>query len=140
MSRGGPWARDDELAASLAARVSEGIPLERWCAWPDDWVPEPQACHANADRWIARHTGWAVARGWVLQYGVPGAGAAYVAHSVVTDPAGRLLDVTLHDAVLPRFLAHLGDLEVYAQRVASKRWSIVRESVELPDGWTERPD
>ena len=84
--------------------------------------------------------GWAVARGWVLQYGVPGAGAVYVAHSVVADPAGRLLEVTLHAGVLRRLLVHLGDLEVYAQRVASKRWSIVREAVIFPDGWMARPD
>jgi hypothetical protein len=136
----GPWARDADLAASLSARESEGIPLERWLAWPDAWAPEPQACHANADRWVAMHAGWTVARGWVLQYGVPGEGAAYVAHSVVADPAGRLLEVTLLDDVLPRFLAHLGDLSIYAQHVSSRRWSIVREAVNFPEGWMSRPD
>ena len=140
MNSCGPWASDAELAASLSARATEGIELERWRAWPDDWTPEPQACHANADRWVAMRTGWTVARGWVLEYGEPGEGAAYVAHSVVADPAGRLLEVTLRDAVLRRFLAHLGDLEVYAQHVASKRWSIVREAVTFPDGWMARPD
>lgn len=58
--------------------------------------------------------GWIAAHGWVLQYGVPGEGAGYVAHSVEADPVGRLLEVTLPDAIVRRFLSHLGDLEVYA--------------------------
>jgi hypothetical protein len=135
VSRLGPWARDEDLAASLSAREPEGIPLERWRAWPDDWAPEPQACHANADRWVAKHVGWAVARGWVLQYSVPGEGAGYVAHSVVADPAGRLLDVTLRDDVSRRFLAHLGDLAVFMQRVTEGRWTIVREPLGEDVDW-----
>ena len=36
VNREGPWVTDEELAASLSARESEGVPLERWLAWPDD--------------------------------------------------------------------------------------------------------
>lgn len=120
MNRAGPWARDEELAASLSAREQEGILLVPWRAWPEAWTPEPNACHANAGRWIAEHDGWAVVRGWVLEYGSPGAEAAYVSHSVVADPAGRLLEVTMNDQVTRRLLEHLGDMHVFAERVTSQ--------------------
>ena len=76
-------------------------------------------------------------RGWVLEYGVPGAGAAYVAHPVVADLRGRLLDVTNAEGVAGGFLVHLGDVGTYLALVAAGRWAIVREAtpMELFASW-----
>jgi hypothetical protein len=53
-------------------------------------VPEPAKCHDNAQRWVADHPGWSVVEGWIAE-----TDWLFVKHSVVADPHGSLVCVTL---------------------------------------------
>ena len=52
--------------------------------------PEPAQCHANAARWVRERPNFHVVEGWAVE----GQGL-FAKHSVVGDPAGNLLCVTL---------------------------------------------
>lgn len=56
---------------------------------PRGWSPQPSACHANVDRWVAENPGHAAVRGWIVWHS-----AALTAHSVVRGPDGILFDIT----------------------------------------------
>ena len=93
-----------ELAARLYARVSEAIPLRMVEARIGECKPEPQRCHANAVTWAEYNPGFKAVHGWLCaDYRVLGK-VAFIAHSVVEDQAGELLDITpVHPVIRWRY-------------------------------------
>lgn len=128
-------ASDGDLALSLSCHWPSRRRCGRSRPGRHAWSLRGQKCHANADRWVMAHPSWRVVRGWVLLCNEPFRGAHYAAHSVVEDPAGVLWDVTLADGIGRSFLAHLGDLVVFMQRITEGRWTIVREPLALDADW-----
>lgn len=96
----------DELsayAASLFERLpqAEHIPFR---AVEINGQAAPQRnCHENARLWSENNPGWVVVDGWLCLEGGPlSPFTIFVAHSVVRDPTGQVVDVTPLIAQEPR--------------------------------------
>ena len=84
---------------ALAIWLYENLPGERVDPIGDlipGWTPEPGKCHENVARWLAERPGYTAVRGWldVSFLAMPNR-RRFASHSVVADPDGKLLDVTL---------------------------------------------
>ena len=78
----------------------------------DGEAARPNDCHANAVRWAAQTPDAIPVHGWLIE-----AQDAFqlhiVAHSVVADEHGRLIDVTPMPTASPRFILHRGTGEAF---------------------------
>jgi hypothetical protein len=109
---------DDAYFSALCARLRvETESVEPFEVSFEDWRPEPANCHENVDIWVKNRPEHRAVRVWLV--GEQGPGLYWlVAHSVVCDPGGNLLDITtpLPDPArlgLP-FLRHLGTDEQFS--------------------------
>lgn len=117
-----PFNIDRLPARLMQARASERfVPLVD--ASEPSWTPAFNACHSNVERWVQRHAGFRVVRGWLVfdfarasneLIGI----VRFVAHSVLQGPGENLLDITPSRArgVYP-FVGHPGTDEEYAEIV-----------------------
>ena len=89
----------DDFFAELWARREEATKLiPRGVRYLDNSHPKPSDCHNNVDRWVEENDGCEAVRGWIpMTYG-------FERHSVVRDPSGALVDITLGDSY--GFLIH----------------------------------
>ena len=87
---------DDVIFRAVNASVAASEP------WPD---AVQNQCHANAERFVQRFSGYEVVRGWLV-----GSGHWLMPHSIVRHTAsGRLIDITPNpgDRAFP-FVEHRG--------------------------------
>jgi len=78
----------------LATRLPDAPIVERVEIALPGWRPQRHACHDNACIWADANPGYSVVRGW-LHFPLPGARwSRFVAHSVVSDAQGKLIEVT----------------------------------------------
>jgi hypothetical protein len=85
----------EELAARLYQRRHEAIRLRRARLRGIGWQPEAQECHRNAEIWCKLCSGFRHVQGWlVADYGYQ---TQFIAHSVVENEKGELVDITPND-------------------------------------------
>lgn len=103
----------EEYATSICARRADAVTVPFVpVSLPDGWTPEIGKCHTNVDRWVADNPGWHAVRGWISYISFGPAGEQLTAHSVVRNPDGTLIDITLLYPGAPRggaFVEHQGD-------------------------------
>lgn len=83
-----------EHARLLYARRQEAAVVPFVDVGTEAWRPAMQDCHGNCEAWCERHPEYQVVRGWLC---IPLDGLAYcrfLAHSVVRQPDGALIDIT----------------------------------------------
>ncbi|WOB79900.1 hypothetical protein [Brevundimonas nasdae] len=73
----------------------------------DGEAARPNDCHANAVRWAAQTPDAIPVHGWLIE-AHDEFQLHIVAHSVVSDERGRLIDVTPMPIASPRFIPHHG--------------------------------
>lgn len=79
----------------------------RRALFADGSAPQPNACHANAERYVSENPGSRIVRGWLVS-SFHDYGAVFDRHSVVADAAGDLMEITpLRDDNVT-FVAHYG--------------------------------
>jgi hypothetical protein len=95
-------------ARELYTRLREAVVVPYVDVGDSAWRPAVQDCHGNCEAWCAQHPEYQLVRGWIC---VPMTGLAYcrfLAHSVVRQPDGTLIDITprgpLREAEPYRFL------------------------------------
>ena len=100
----------DDLAYfdEVHGRRSEALcPKPLQVVFRDGDAARPNDCHANAVRWAAQTPDAIPVHGWLIE-----AQDAFqlhiVAHSVVADERGQLIDVTPMPIASPRFIPHRG--------------------------------
>lgn len=78
--------------------------------------PRENDCHANAVRWAAENLGLVPVHGWLIEAEDP-CQIRLLAHTVVSDEAGRFIDVTPMSNPVRRFLAHHGSSADFFRRL-----------------------
>jgi hypothetical protein len=94
------WARRNTGAVVPYVEVSAG-----------DWKPVPRYCHANVRRWVELNEAHKAIRGWLFFEFSLEMCPQFVAHSVVEQPDGSLMDITpanVSSRIYP-FIKHQGD-------------------------------
>lgn len=78
--------------------------------------PQMNACHANAVQWASETADVAPVLGWLIESGSDDR-LQFVAHSVVRDASGLLIDITPMEPVGLRFIPHEGTAEAFFGRL-----------------------
>jgi hypothetical protein len=84
----------NEHARALYEHRGEAIVVPLVNVSTDDWQPVVKECHENCEVWCERHPEYELVRGWFY---VPFPTLAYcrfLAHTVVRQPDGQLIDIT----------------------------------------------
>lgn len=104
-----------KYAQSLYARKHEGQFVPKQAIQLDDWQPVQNQCHANVLILETYGKGYSAVHGWLyLDYMSNDNFVRFVAHSVVKNAEGKLLDVTpafSGSAQYPFIAANLTNLE-----------------------------
>jgi hypothetical protein len=123
-----------EIAAELWSRRDEGVRIQRQSCVLKTGTLVPQSCHSNVQAWIAENPNHKSIRGWLIidcQAGALFIGEQpyidFLAHSVVEDVGGGLIDITPTldpTAGTYPFLRHPGDIAQFEEMVGG--WNLVR--------------
>lgn len=107
-----------KYAESLYARIDECQHIKRETIQLNDWQPVQNQCHANAMILETYGEGFSAVHGWLyLDYAGQTDFVRFVAHSVVKDQQGYLLDITpaaIGAAHYPFITANLSNTEYEA--------------------------
>ena len=80
--------------------------VRREVTFADGSAPLANACHANAERWVAENPDFEVVRGWLIESD-DGHFIRLAAHALVRN-SQTLIEITPLRAAQPPFLEHLG--------------------------------
>lgn len=80
--------------------------VRREVTFADGSAPLANACHANAERWVAENPDFEVVRGWLIESD-DGHFIRLAAHALVRN-SKTLIEITPLGAAQPPFLEHLG--------------------------------
>ncbi|PJO60628.1 hypothetical protein CWD85_03445 [Burkholderia pseudomallei] len=87
-------------ARALYERRGEAVIVPLVDVSTDEWQPVEKGCHENCEVWCERHQEYELVRGWIY---VPLPSLAYcrfLAHTVVRQPDGHLIDITPRGVIL----------------------------------------
>ena len=103
----------DDLAAELYEKRHQAVcvPFQELAA--PGWKPVPNDCHANVDRLCDLALGYQTVRGWLIYDLTLVRRYRFIAHSIVRDASGDLIDVTPGRAGPQTFLIHEDQDEFY---------------------------
>jgi hypothetical protein len=105
------------------------------------WSPEAGKCHENVARWLKDHPDHTAVRGWLdVSFLAPTNRRRFGSHSVVADPEGNLLDISL-SAALGRFgfIRHPGDEIEFIAEVIAKRLPTIDHKLGPDIDWSVAP-
>ena len=95
----------------LLERRGSAVRLDpRAVSFRDGSPPQANKCHENADRWVRENPSCAAVRRWAIE-AESGDHLLLVAHSVVQEGDGQLVDITLGQP--HAFLRHEGELALF---------------------------
>lgn len=107
-----------KYAASLYARIHERQWVRREIIKLDGWQPLAHQCHANSMILETYGEGYLAVHGWLyLDYRNTADFVRFIAHSVVMNPQGQLLDITptaAETSLFPFITCGLSNLEYEA--------------------------
>ena len=104
----------DDLAADLYKRRHQAASVPFQELTEPGWKPVPNDCHANVDRLCDLALGYQTVRGWLIYDLTLIRRCRFIAHSVVRDTSGNLIDITPGRlAGQQRFLVHEDQDEFY---------------------------
>jgi hypothetical protein len=103
----------DDLAADLYKRRHKAVSVPFQALTAPGWKPIPNDCHANVDRLCDLGLGYQPVRGWLIYDLTIRRRCRFIAHSVVRDLSGNLIDVTAGRLGQQRFLLHEDQDEFY---------------------------
>lgn len=114
------FAFDDEDARYfnevLGRREQAVHPEVREVVFRSGQSPAPNDCHANAARWASETPGMTPVHGWLIQAQDPWR-LHLVAHSLVQDRDGALIEITPLNGSTGGFLRHEGAADAFFQRL-----------------------
>ena len=84
----------DNLAADLYKRRALAVSVPFRSISAPGWEPMPNDCHANVNRLCDLALGYKPIRGWLVYDLTDLRLCRFIAHSVVRDSSGNLMDVT----------------------------------------------
>jgi hypothetical protein len=104
----------DEFAAALYERRHQAISVTFHSLVAPGWKPMPGDCHANVNRLCDLALGYQPVRGWLIYDLTLLRRVRFIAHSVVRDLSGDLIDITPGRLPGPKqFLVHEDQDEFY---------------------------
>jgi hypothetical protein len=99
-----PSRRLAKYAASLYARIHERQWVKREIIQLNGWQPAQNHCHANSMILETYGEGFSAVHGWLyLDYDYTADFVRFIAHSVVTNQQGQLIDITPYAAEARHF-------------------------------------
>jgi len=110
-----------EYVARLSHHWAEAAPVARINVATGDWAPKHGYCHDNVSQFVERNPSYRAVRGWLI-FGMEFSPTIeLMAHSVVENDSGALLDITPAREGVPilPFLRHTEDEEVFRDLVAT---------------------
>jgi len=120
-------------------RATAYVLERRQIEYRDGSRPRENDCHANAVRWAAEAPGLVPIHGWLIetesQWQV-----TLVAHTVVSDEAGRLIDVTPMAIPVRRFLVDRGSAADFFRRLPrcnTVSWPVLNWTEAMTGGGAE---
>jgi hypothetical protein len=121
-----------DLAGTVIARRTQAKVVRRIAVTLGGWTPDPKHCHGNVARWVATNPDHVAVPGWQI-IDAPSLGLPYVdviAHSVVEDGNGDLVDITPVAPLLTLlqipFLRHWGTVAEFEGLKSSHQLGIIR--------------
>lgn len=122
----------DNLPGQYVEPVGDKIP---------GWSPAAGGCHENVTRWLSNHPGYTAVRGWLnVSFLAPQNRRRFGSHSLVADPRGRLLDITLSAADgRYGFIRHPGSEAEFVTEVIAKRLTTIDHQLGPDIAWLATP-
>ena len=90
----------NEHARTLYEHRNEAVVVPLVDVGNADWRPAMKDCHGNCEVWCERHPEYEVVRGWIYVPLPTMSYCRFLAHTIVRQPDGQLIDITPRGAML----------------------------------------